>query len=369
LPLILKAIKNMLLSFLGILFTAAFILSGCQTTPTAPSGLDLTPVAYHDLPGWEKDQVVKALPALRRSCKALLGKDGAYPMLTRGDGGGVASDWQPFCTKIAQNLAISEHSFRQLLQTYLTPYQASYAGTTTGLFTGYDEPLLRGSRRRHGIYQTPLYRMPKGARYQGIPRNKIVAGALKGRSLELVWVDDPVGAFFLQIQGSGRIQLETGEMMRVGYAGQNGCAYLPIAKPLIQRGAFTVAQASRQAIRTWLRAHPRQAESIMSLNQSYVFFREIKGEGPIGAHGVALTPRRSLAVDRNYMSLGTPIWIDLDHPDQKAQRLRSLVVAQDIGGAIKGGVRGDLFWGYGTEADDLAGRMKSRGSYYLLLPK
>jgi membrane-bound lytic murein transglycosylase A len=271
--------------------------------------------------------------------------------------------------KIAENPPVSESSLRRLIQSHLTPYQASCAGTTTGLFTGYDEPLLRGSRRRHGIYQTPLYRLPQGIRYKGIPRSRIVAGALKGRGLELVWVDDPIGAFFLQIQGSGRIHLNTGEIMRVGYAGQNGCAYLPIAKPLIQRGAFTISQASRQAIRAWLKAHPRQAESIMSLNQSYVFFREIKGEGPIGSHGVALTPRRSLAVDRQYMSLGTPLWIDLDHPGKKTHRLRSLVVAQDTGGAIKGGVRADLFWGHGPEADSLAGLMKSRGRYYLLLPK
>ncbi len=359
----------MVFQYLGALFAAAFLLSGCQTMPSPPSGLDLTPVSYHDLPGWEEDQVVNALPALKRSCKALLRKDSDFPMLTRGDGGGIAADWQPFCTRIAENPPGSDSSLRQLIQTYLKPYKVSCAGTTTGLFTGYDEPLLKGSRRRHGIYQTPLYRLPKKFRYKGIPRSKIVAGALKGRGLELVWVDDPIDAFFLQIQGSGRIQLETGEMMRVGYAGQNGCSYLPIAKPLIQRGAFTAAQASRQTIRTWLRAHPHQAESIMSLNRSYVFFREIKGEGPIGAHGVALTPRRSLAVDRHYMSLGTPVWIDLDYPGRQAQRLQSLVVAQDIGGAIKGGVRGDLFWGCGAEADDLAGRMKSRGSYYLLLPK
>lgn len=349
---------------------ASLLLGGCQTQPLRSSSLELTPVSYQDLPGWEKDQMLKALPALKRSCSALLKKEPDAPMVTRRCGSGVARDWRPFCTHILKDPPQTERNIRQLLQRYLRPYQASSSQGTTGLFTGYDEPQLRGSKRRYGRYQTPLYRLPGAKhRYKGMPRSQIVKGGLKGHGLELAWVDDPVAAFFLQIQGSGRIQLENGHVVRVGYAGTNGCGYYAIGKALIDRGHLAPHTISRQSIRKWLKANPRHAESIMSLNNSYVFFRTRQGEGPIGSHGVALTPLRSLAVDRDHISLGTPLWVDLDHPDAGAPRIQSLVVAQDTGGAIKGPVRGDLFWGCGAQADDLAGRMKSRGEYYLLLPK
>jgi membrane-bound lytic murein transglycosylase A len=291
-------------------------------------------------------------------------------MITRGDKMGTAGDWRPFCSAILDNSPTTESDLRQVIQRHLRPYQASGSSGATGLFTGYDEPELRGSKRRHGRYQTPLYRLPGAKiRYKGMPRNRIVKGGLKGRGLELVWVDDPIAAFFLQIQGSGRVRVDDGSVMRLGYAGTNGCGYHPIGKTLIDRGALSSDDVSRQSIVAWLKAHPSQAESVMSTNRSYVFFRIRHGEGPIGSQGVALTPQRSLAVDREYISLGTPLWIDLEHPDAGAPRLQSLVVAQDTGGAIKGGVRGDLFWGCGADAADYAGRMKSRGEFYLLLPK
>jgi membrane-bound lytic murein transglycosylase A len=352
------------------LLAISFLLGGCQTQPESfSSPIELTPVSYHDLPGWENDQILKALPAMKRSCSTIMSKDSSAPMLTRRCGTGYAGDWRPFCTQILEHTPKTEKELRQVIRRYLKPYQASSSEGTTGLFTGYDEAELRGSKRRHGRYQTPLYRLPGAkVRYKGMPRSRIVAGGLKGKGLELVWVDDPVGAFFLQIQGSGRVRLENGSIMRLGYAGQNGCGYYAIGKTLIDRGEISKENISRQSIRKWLKAHPRQAESIMSLNKSYVFFTVRSGEGPVGSHGVVLTPQRSLAVDRNYISLGTPIWIDLNHPDDGAPRIQSLVVAQDTGGAIKGAVRGDLFWGCGPTADECAGRMKSRGEYYLLLP-
>ncbi len=352
------------------LVVISMLLVGCQTCPTGPCHLDLTPVGYKDLPGWKEDKTLKALPAMKRSCVALLKKDPNAPMITNGNKEGVASDWHPFCSEILDNPPKTEPALRRVIQSHLKPYLASCSGESVGLFTGYDEPELRGSRRRHGRYQTPLYRLPGSkVSYKGMPRNRIVRGGLKGKGLELAWVDDPIAAFFLQIQGSGRIRLENGQMMRIGYAGTNGCGYHAIGKTLIDRGILSSSNVSRQRIISWLKAHPREAESVMSLNRSYVFFRNRHGEGPIGSQGVALTPQRSLAVDREYISLGTPIWIDLSHPDVGAPRIQSLVVAQDTGGAIKGGVRGDLFWGSGAEAAELAGRMKSRGEYYLLLPK
>jgi len=200
-------------------------------------------------------------------------------------------------------------------------------------------------------------------------RKAIVEGALDPRNLEIVWVDDPVDAFFLQIQGSGRVTLEDGRVMRLGYAGQNGHPYVAIGRELIARGALTRETVSMQSIRAWLAANPAEAAALMNANPSYVFFRELPGDGPVGAQGAALTPLRSLAVDRRFVPLGTPVWLDAEHPDPGTARLRRLVVAQDVGGAIRGPVRGDLFWGHGDAAADLAGRMKSPGRYYLLLPK
>ena len=355
---------------LAALIAISMILGGCQTQPSGPCRLDLRPVTYKSLPGWKEDKVLKALPAIKRSCAAILKKDPNAPMLTQGDSGGTASDWHPFCNQILSDPPQTEAALRQEIQHHLKPYLVSCSGNSAGLFTGYDEPELRGSKRRHGRYQTPLYRLPGSKiRYKGMPRSRIVRGGLKGRGLELAWVDDPVAAFFLQIQGSGRIRLENGQVMRIGYAGTNGCGYHAIGKTLIERGSLSSSNVSRQSITAWLKAHPREAESVMSLNKSYVFFQVRHGEGPIGAQGVALTPQRSLAVDRDYISLGTPLWVNLEHPDVGAPRIQSLVVAQDIGGAIKGGVRGDLFWGCGAEPAELAGRMKSRGEYYVLLPK
>ncbi|MBU2089727.1 MAG: MltA domain-containing protein, partial [Alphaproteobacteria bacterium] len=256
------------------------------------------------------------------------------------------------------------------------------------------EAELSGSLTRTARHTVPLHRRPddlvmvdlgqfrdelKGQRIAGRvidgslkpyeSRQQIVGGALDSRRLEILWVDDPVDAFFLQIQGSGRVTLADGRVIRVGYAGQNGHPYVAIGRELIAKGELTRENVSMQSIRAWLAANPGRADEIMNSNPSYVFFRELPGEGPVGAQGVALTPLRSLAVDRRFVPLGTPVWLDVDHPDSGAPRLRQLVVAQDVGGAIRGPVRGDLFWGHGKDAADKAGRMKSTGFYYLLLPK
>jgi membrane-bound lytic murein transglycosylase A len=200
-------------------------------------------------------------------------------------------------------------------------------------------------------------------------RTRIEGGALKGRDLEMVWVDDPVDAFFLHIQGSGRITLEDGSVMRVGYAGQNGHPYIAVGRELIARGVLTKENVSMQSIREWLHANPGEASGLMNKNPSFVFFRPLDGEGPLGAQGVALTPGRSLAVDRSFVPYGLPVWLDAQDPLDGAARVRRLMVAQDTGGAIRGPVRGDVFWGHGADAELRAGRMKSPGRYYLLIPR
>lgn len=200
-------------------------------------------------------------------------------------------------------------------------------------------------------------------------RAEIEAGALTGHGLELLWVDDPVAAFFLHVQGSGRVKLADGGVVRIGYDGSNDLPFLAIGRSLVAEGVLDRRHASMQSIRDWLRANPERGRQMMARNARFVFFRELDGDGPIGAEGVALTPGRSLAVDPAFVPLGAPLWLDTHWPGAPARPLRRLVVAQDAGAAIKGPVRGDLFWGFGEAALAEAGRMKSTGRYYLLLPR
>jgi membrane-bound lytic murein transglycosylase A len=200
-------------------------------------------------------------------------------------------------------------------------------------------------------------------------RLAIERGALTGRGLELLWVADPIDAFFLEIQGSGRIALADGSTVRIGYAAQNGHPYVAIGRALVARGALAKDRVSMRTIRDWLASHPGEAGAVMDLNPSYVFFKEIPGDGPVGAQGLVLSPGRSLAVDPKFMPLGVPLWLDVDMPRELTGRLRRLVVAQDTGGAIRGPVRGDLFCGTGAAAGEVAGAMQQRGGYWLLLPK
>jgi membrane-bound lytic murein transglycosylase A len=345
--------------FLTTSFISAVFLTGCQIQPVKE--ISLEPVDYEKLPGWKKEQLMESLPAIKKSCSALLKRPGSSDLPT-------SRNWQPFCRGLVKE-KISESRLRAYFVTHLQPYRVRSGYDTIGKMTGYYEPELRGSRRRHGKYQTPLYRLPGKGINKNIPRSRIVAGALKNKNLEIVWVDDPIDSFFLQIQGSGRVKLDTGGVLRLGYAGANGHPYTPIGKILVEKGELSLQDVSMQTIRQWLKQHPTQAEKIMSQNESYVFFQERQGDGPIGSQGVALTPHRSLAVDRSYYPLGTLMWINAQHPNIGERRLQKLMVAQDTGGAIKGVLRADYFWGNGHEAADLAGRMNSQTEIYVLLPK
>jgi len=200
-------------------------------------------------------------------------------------------------------------------------------------------------------------------------REEIVAGDYHHNDKVIVWVDNAVDAFFVQIQGSGIVELAEGGTMRIGYAGQNGHPYYAIGRELIKREQLTKENVSLQTIRAWLEANPDQADEIMNTNASYVFFRELESEGPIGGEGIALTAGRSLAIDRSLLAYGMPIWTDIAPPIEGIGQIQKLMVTQDTGGAIRGPVRGDVFWGYGAQAEKLAGPMKSKGRYWILLPK
>ena len=380
----------------GIVLAILALLSGCgkerEAPPAPPERLTLAAASFADLPGWTEDRTAEALPALLRSCARLAAMKPDRPL--EGETGARAGDWREPCAAAAGLKADDAAAARAFFERHFVPFRAGNNGEAEGLFTGYYEPELQGARRPGGRFSVPLYRRPpdlvtvdlgafrdalKGERIAGRvvdgqlrpypSRAEIEDGALSGRGLELLWVDDPVAAFFLHIQGSGRVVLPDGAVLRVGYAAQNGHPYVAVGRELIARGEIAREAMSMQAIRDWIAAHPQEGRELMRRNPSFVFFRELEGDGPLGAEGTALTPGRSLAVDRRFLPFGLPVWLDAEHPLRPGERLRRLLLAQDTGGAIKGPVRGDLFWGAGAEAEQIAGAMKSRGGYYLLLPR
>lgn len=349
----------------------AFTAAACQTA-RAP----INPTSPAALAGWSTDDHAAALQAFLVSCPVLTRRDSGGPL------GGIAGAgdtpaWQRACRDAAATSPGGARTF--LERSFTIVAQETGPDGATGLFTGYYEPLLYGSRNPSVRFRYPLHRRPANlGRRKGHPllsRASIDSGTLARERLELAWVDDPVAKFFLQIQGSGQVQLDTGELIRVGYADQNGHPYRAIGRDLIDSGVIPREQMSMQAIDHWLRtANPGEAQALMHKNPSYVFFRELgpvaTTPGPIGAMSVPVTPGRSLAVDRSYVPLGSLVWVDTTIPTPAGERaLRRLMVAQDVGGAIKGPVRGDVFWGAGPQAEYVAGRMKQPGRLWRLVPR
>lgn len=346
------------------------------------------------LPGWTEERPASALAVFLVSCGAPRGGSDLGRVVAAGERAMAA-----LCAA-ARAVPTDEAAARAFFEGEFTPYSLRDGEDDVGLFTGYYEPELAGDRRRRGPFVHPLYLHPRdmqvvdlgdfkrdlaGRKLTGIVRQgrfrpywdraEIEAGALAGRGLELLWVSDPVALFFLQIQGSGRVRLPDGTLVRVGYAGQNGHDYTAIGKVLVERGEMTLEEVSLQSIRAWLRAHPREARGVLDANRSYVFFRTLPGRGAVGAAGVELTAGRSLAVDDDFLPYGLPLFLSTTLPaapevGRPAETLFArLLVAQDTGGAIRGPVRGDLFLGAGAEAEAIAGRMKQRGRLWLLWPK
>lgn len=382
-----------------LLTTAILFLAGCeeQTQTSVPEEqkppLVLTQKTFADLPAWGTDDLQSFIPAFEKSCTKIAAKmpDEQFGVMPQA---GTYGDWQSICLGFAVMRDRSAPEMKKFIEENFTPYAVSAGDNPQGLFTGYYEASLKGSREKTDIYSTPLYARPddlvmvdlgqfreelKGQRIAGRvqdgnlkpyeSRAEIVAGNWPHNDKVLLWVDDPVDAFFLQIQGSGIVTLPDNTTARIGYAGQNGHPYYAIGKELIQRGELTKETVSMQSIRTWLEAHPQEADEIMNTNKSYVFFQESKEDGAVGAQGVPLTPERSLAVDRTLISYGIPLWVDIEKPAEDEEKITKLMLAQDTGGAITGAVRGDVFWGYGQHAENVAGIMKSKGQYWALLPK
>ncbi len=390
------------LLFLAACAPAALPERATEPEPSPPrkDQLVLRPASFADLPGWRNDRQGAALQAFLRSCDKLLRR--ASDASLGGVIPGTVAAWQGACEAAGARDIRDHQAARLFFEDWFQPYAARNNDQDTGLFTGYFEPELRGAEEPNDEYNIALYRKPgdlvtvslgrfrdafKGERIAGrvvdgalLPyanRREIDGGALAGQNLELVWVDSAVDAFFLHIQGSGRVRFQDGGARRIAYAATNGQPYLAIGRSLIARGTLTRENVSMQSIRAWLESHPGEAPAVMQENNSFVFFRWLEGAaadlGPEGAQGVALLAGRSLAVDRRFLGLGMPIWLDASAPDIDPARpdrtLRRLMVSQDTGGAIRGPVRGDVFWGTGREAGEVAGRMKHQGRYWLLLPR
>jgi len=360
-----------------------FVVVGCAQKIEPPAQrLDLTPLTFQQLDGWQDDQQAEALSAFLKSCAVLDKKEDSVTWSL--PQAGKAGDWKSICDEARTQRPATDLAARAFFETYFIPYAVQNQGE--GLFTGYYEAQLHGAWQRGGKYQTPLWSRPddmlsldlgdfrdslKGQKITGkiagqkfVPyddRALIARGSLANRAKPLCWIDDPIGAFFLEIQGSGQVQFQDGSIVRVGYAAQNGHGYTPVGRVLLDRGELE-RPITMQKIRAWLTQHPDRAQEIMDTNPSVVFFQKSDKKGAVGAQGVELTPMRSLAVDKSFVPLGVPLW--LLTPEHK-----QLVVAQDTGGAIKGPVRGDLFWGAGAHAEEGAGQMQNVGTYMLLLPK
>jgi membrane-bound lytic murein transglycosylase A len=332
------------------------------------------------MPGWGRESVRGALEAFSRSCAAL----------------DRQVQWQGVCAGAQTLGGATEGEVLSFFELNFDPYRVVNGdGSDAGLVTGYYEPLLRGSRTRTARYRFPLYAVPpdlltidlaslypelKDRRVRGrlegnrvvpyYPRSDIDRPDPPLRGSELVWVDDAIDAFFLEIQGSGQVEFENGERMRVGYADQNGHPFKGLGRVLIERGEITRERASMQGIKEWVRRNPDRAQEMLNANASYVFFRELPRElpGPLGAQGVPLTPERSIAVDARVVPLGAPVYLATTWPNT-SNPLNRLMVAQDTGGAITGAVRADFFWGFGDAAGSQAGRMRQQGRMWVLWPK
>ena len=367
---------SLLLIFLAACTTPRPSVAPSPQRPFAPFAVS----KWEMLPDWKTIDLQPTWAAFWQSCTALKNKP----------------EWETVCARATELTQTDNNSLHAFFEQSFTPYQVyNPDGSSQGLITGYYEPKLYGSRVKTAHFRYPLYAIPddlltvdlselypqlKGLRLRGrlqdkrvVPyysRSEIDHGKAPLQGRELFWVDNAVDLFFLQIQGSGRIELPDGSMIKVGYAEQNGHPYNSIGKKLVDMGAFKLEESSMQNIKLWAEKNPDKLLSLLEQNPSYVFFRELPSDllAPLGALGVPLTNEYSMAVDTRTIPLGAPVFLSTTYPNTNTP-LNRLMLAQDTGGAIKGAVRGDFFWGYGDYASAQAGSMKQAGQMWVLFPK
>lgn len=355
------------------------------------------PVTFNRLPGWETADLQKSLTAFQISCRAFV-KQNPEQVVGTDDIQLRVKDWQPACVAALNTHPVNEKSARLFFQQWFQPVEFQDREAGPGLFTGYYVPTIKGSYAKSKEFSVPLYETPEDLitadlgifspelrnrrivgrliKHQLVPyytRAQINNGAIKNKARVLVWINSPIDRLFLEIQGSGLIELENGENLSVGYDAQNGQPYTAIAGVLIKEGVMTKDNASMQAIKRYLTEHPKQLHKVINQNKSFVFFRKMNQGVALGSQGVSLTPGYSLAIDRQWIPMGAPLWLNTTRPDSKnpdkSRPMQRLMIAQDTGGAIRGKIRGDVFWGGGERATLVAGHMKNSGHYWLLLPK
>ena len=366
-----------------------------------PSAITKKPAAFADLPGWDRDDHLSAWKAFVTSCPAVIersnaGKGNKSP--ASGPAGALADVCQFALSLAASGRRMTGAGAKGFFEANFRP-KAIVQEVKPGLLTGYYEPMIKASRTPDDTYRTPVYRRPgdlvnvvaeseRGAKSEKfthlrqtgeglkpyLTRAEIEQGALKGQGLELLYFRDPVDVYFLQVQGSGRIELPDGEKIRITYDGKNGYPYTSIGRELIEAGTFTPDNMSLKALANWLKADRKRAEPVMWKNQSYVFFRELKGaqaDGAMGALATGLHTGRSLAIDTAYHALGTPIYVaapEITHASDKGEGFNRLMIAHDVGSAIKGPERGDIYFGSGDKAGKIAGVTKHPGHFFVLEP-
>lgn len=350
--------------------------AGCTLLTPAKRG-PYVPSSFDALPGWREAKLEPSLRAFLAGCPRAAG---------------ALIDACALASSVAPG---DEAAARRFFESAFVPYAlVDAAGTDAGLLTGYYEPLLRGSRTKSALYRYPVYGVPDDlvivdlAAVTPEVRDLRLRGRLEGRRVVpywsraeidargaklpapvIAWVADPVDLFFLQVQGSGQIVLDGGERIRVGYADQNGHPYRSVGRYLVERGELPLEESSMQAIKDWAAANPDKLRDTLNYNASYVFFREVADpRGPFGSLGVPLVPQYSLAVDRRFVPLGAPVYLESSLPPS-GEPLRRLMAAHDTGGAIRGAVRADVFWGAGDEAGAMAGRMRQPARLWLLWPR
>lgn len=358
--------------------------------------LSLRPVSFESLPGFEQAATKQSLRAFQLSCRAFLRQDPKRPV-----GSSFihmkANDWYPACHAAMSIKSLTNTRAKQFFQTWFSAYEFYETKPVEGLFTGYHSPALPGSLTRTEHFSVPVYALPDNLVTVSLNlfnpdlRGRELVGQVKGRRVEpyytreeinqgaidkftkvIVWVASHVDRLILEIEGSGTVVLNDGRELFLGYAGENGAPYTPIARYLIEQGVMTKDNASMQGIKSYFAQNPDKIKPIINKNKSFVFFRVLNQKAALGSQGVALTPGYSLAVDRKWVPMGTPIWLNTSRPTTQGDETKPfqrLMIAQDTGGAIRGMVRGDVYWGASERASEIAGKMKNKGRYWLLLPK
>ena len=356
---------------ISLFFTTSCLFSK-KIVMKGKNNIKLREVEFSDLEDWDKDDHIEALQAFTNSCRKFA-KMSQSAIIAGQLGNITAGDYRDVC-EIAEVLRnLSSKQTKNFFENWFRPFAIeSRSGNDEGVFTGYYEAVLNGSKVKTDIYQYPVYARPKNltASEEYLTRAEIESGALKNKKLELLYVDDKVDLFFAHIQGSMRVKMTDGREVRLAYAGRNNQPFTAIANPMVEKKLLSRSKANSATVRDWLRENPSQADEIMNINNAYTFFRVFDGEYVIGAQNVPLTAGRSLAIDDEIIPYGSLLWVETEIKKRKGGNydFNRLMVAQDTGSAINGTVRGDIFFGSGKEAEEKAFYMASRGKYFILLP-